>query len=392
MPIAKLVLCTDPYCPICTHQGMDISHFYNQIKPTMRTADQASLTRIATDLASFIAKRDAHYKASWKQRGGIGAYFTIVRPMDRFHAIACEKAYKENSAGDGLVTAAVAHDIFGIIEAEDAAGKLYADGTLSACVKDLAAYMLLIMEEMEHRKRAGNYSTGQYTTDAKVVQSTKPQPGDAVVVHDPAPQAQSLVTTENIEKARKALAEAAERNRNLPPPDGWYTRNLLDKVDSLEVALEMQRLTHAQEVAKQRFIHANELGDWKAMLEKSEKEVRRLSNRLEAVAELNDILKESLKTITKDKTLLEELHANQARTITKYQQDNKRLLEDIADQHKLVADLKTRIAELESKYVPSYDGPLSEVKSKDYDPDPSSRHDQQTDRPPPNPPKPPRGF
>ena len=77
----------------------------------------------------YVRRKDAQYDASWKKRDGIGAFFTIVRPWDRFESIS-------RSAG---------YDVFTKIREEGIEGP---DGSLIACVRDLRRYLLLVEAEM----------------------------------------------------------------------------------------------------------------------------------------------------------------------------------------------------------------------------------------------------
>jgi hypothetical protein len=77
----------------------------------------------------YVRHKDTQYDASWKKRGGEGAFFTIVRPWDRFESIS-------RSAG---------YDLFAKVREEGLDGP---DGSLIACVRDLRRYLLLIEAEM----------------------------------------------------------------------------------------------------------------------------------------------------------------------------------------------------------------------------------------------------
>lgn len=97
------------------------------------------LLEIFANDAEFISERDAHYKSSWKSRGGVGAFFTIARPWDRFEAIAERGGW----------------DIFKIIKEEQDKGLTEAnDGTLQACIRDLRAYMALLAAEAMTMRQA----------------------------------------------------------------------------------------------------------------------------------------------------------------------------------------------------------------------------------------------
>ena len=87
------------------------------------------LEAIAKRDIEYIKPKDAQYDASWKKRGGVGAFFTIVRPWDRFDSI-CKT---------------VGYDIFAKVREEGLSGP---DGSLIACIRDLRRYLLLIEAEM----------------------------------------------------------------------------------------------------------------------------------------------------------------------------------------------------------------------------------------------------
>ena len=81
----------------------------------------------------YVRRKDAQYDASWKKREGVGAFFTIVRPWDRFESI----------------SRSVGYDIFAKIREEGLEGP---DGSLIACVRDLRRYLLLVEAEMTERR------------------------------------------------------------------------------------------------------------------------------------------------------------------------------------------------------------------------------------------------
>jgi len=90
------------------------------------------LESIAKADIEYVRRKDKQYDASWKKRGGQGAFFTVVRPWDRFESISREAGY----------------DIFEKIRAEGLSGP---DGSLIACIRDLRRYLLLVEAEMaEH--------------------------------------------------------------------------------------------------------------------------------------------------------------------------------------------------------------------------------------------------
>jgi hypothetical protein len=85
----------------------------------------------------YVRRKDAQYDASWKRRGGAGAFFTIVRPWDRFETI---------SQGAG-------YDLFQKIQEEGLDGP---DGSLIACVRDLRRYLLLLEAELTEQLSEGS--------------------------------------------------------------------------------------------------------------------------------------------------------------------------------------------------------------------------------------------
>lgn len=82
---------------------------------------------------ALILEKGRTYGASWKKRGGRGAWYTLVRPMDRL-----QKIVEEDHGGD----------IFAAIEAEPGGG----DGTALDAVRDLRNYLTLVEAEMMARQ------------------------------------------------------------------------------------------------------------------------------------------------------------------------------------------------------------------------------------------------
>jgi len=79
---------------------------------------------VAADAVGLIRLKTETYGDSWKRRGGPGAWFTVVRPLDRLEGIVSRHG----------------GDIFAAIEA-DPTGQ---DGSALACVRDVMNYMILI--------------------------------------------------------------------------------------------------------------------------------------------------------------------------------------------------------------------------------------------------------
>lgn len=118
---------------------------------------QLSLIKVANlDVEGLLSARD-EYGDSWKENGGIGAYFTLKRPLDRLVKL-CSKMPK---GGDGR------YDIFAhCVESEGDGGALNA-------VRDLRRYLTLVEAELiergeklpvqrhnamaEHKRRTGTW-------------------------------------------------------------------------------------------------------------------------------------------------------------------------------------------------------------------------------------------
>lgn len=117
----------------------------------MEAADKLAYHRhleaIAQDDIAYVRSKDEQYDASWKKRGGVGAFFTIARPWDRF----------EN------ISRAMGYDVFAKIREEGLAGP---DGSLIACVRDLRRYFLLLEAEMREQEAAKDCN-GAPTSAAK---------------------------------------------------------------------------------------------------------------------------------------------------------------------------------------------------------------------------------
>jgi hypothetical protein len=73
----------------------------------------------------YVRAKDKQYDSSWKRRGGVGAYFTIVRPWDRLENFAKAQGY----------------DLFAAMQNDPLHGP---DGTALACVRDMRRYLLLL--------------------------------------------------------------------------------------------------------------------------------------------------------------------------------------------------------------------------------------------------------
>lgn len=91
------------------------------------------LDDVAGDAVALIREKTETYGDSWKRRGGPGAWFTTVRPIDRLEGIMSRHG----------------GDIFAAIEAQPDGP----DGSALACVRDIMNYCILI--EAHARARLG---------------------------------------------------------------------------------------------------------------------------------------------------------------------------------------------------------------------------------------------
>lgn len=108
------------------------------------------LDGIVAEDVDYVRRKDAQYNASWRQRGGVGAFFTIVRPLDRMMnmldptKVAGDR--REAPIARTLNKPIAAYDILGALRAEnDMSG---VDGSLLACVRDLRRYLLLVEADL----------------------------------------------------------------------------------------------------------------------------------------------------------------------------------------------------------------------------------------------------
>lgn len=97
-------------------------------------AHHVHLAGIAAEDVRLVVEKDRQYGASWKRRGGIGAYMMAIRHMDRL-----EVAVRQ-----------IGYDVFAAIEL-GAGPSQGADGTALAMIRDARRYLLLIEAEMTSR-------------------------------------------------------------------------------------------------------------------------------------------------------------------------------------------------------------------------------------------------
>lgn len=82
------------------------------------------LARIVTECEQLVRAKEDIYGGSWKQRGGVGAYFVSVRKFDSLEALVKAKGY----------------DVFADLTHKG-------DGTIEDTLRDIVGYGLLILSE-----------------------------------------------------------------------------------------------------------------------------------------------------------------------------------------------------------------------------------------------------
>lgn len=94
------------------------------------------LTDVTESDLEYIRVKDRSYGASWKKRGGVGAFMMLARKWDRLETM--------------LQRDGIKYDIFQCIQAEQ--NMQGADGTALAEIRDLRRYLILVEAEMMSRR------------------------------------------------------------------------------------------------------------------------------------------------------------------------------------------------------------------------------------------------
>lgn len=125
-----------------------------------RYAHLAHLDAIAeADIAQLNAK-EREYGASWKKRGGVGAFMMLARKWDRLENQVDElKTYDRPEKGMSPYVAGP-YDVFSHVEGSELAGG--SSEALMDTIGDLRRYLMLLEAEMLARKAARN-QPGQNT-------------------------------------------------------------------------------------------------------------------------------------------------------------------------------------------------------------------------------------
>ena len=99
------------------------------------------LNRVATEDVEVLEKKDKEYGASWKRRGGVGAFMMLARKWDR------------------IETALEIKDLGEIVGYKDIFIEALSDERLEDLVDDIAdlrRYLLLVQAEIESREHYSN--------------------------------------------------------------------------------------------------------------------------------------------------------------------------------------------------------------------------------------------
>lgn len=103
-------------CGICGTSWDDIKHQHVCLRKrtigapvTDETAYREFIPTIAAEDTERVLQKDKEYGASWKRRGGVGAYMVMIRKVDRLeeqckkHGYDIFKACRDTSTGEGLL-------------------------------------------------------------------------------------------------------------------------------------------------------------------------------------------------------------------------------------------------------------------------------------------------
>lgn len=115
----------------------------------------AYLPAIAEEDIAQLNQKEREYGASWKKRGGVGAFMMLARKWDRFENMVDEmKTYRPAQGNYPQVPpkyVAGPYDVFSHVEGSNLEGK--AAESLIDTIGDLRRYLFLLEAEM--RSRAG---------------------------------------------------------------------------------------------------------------------------------------------------------------------------------------------------------------------------------------------
>ena len=113
-----------------------------------RYAHLAFLPEIAQEDVDQLNQKEREYGASWKKRGGVGAFMMLARKWDRLENMVDElKVYDTPTGKAGFY--AGPYDIFSHVEGSEREGKS-AEALLDT-IGDLRRYLMLVEAEMRSR-------------------------------------------------------------------------------------------------------------------------------------------------------------------------------------------------------------------------------------------------
>lgn len=142
--------------------------------------DYKHIRELANTDVTTLRKKNEDYGASWRKRGGQGAFMMLARKWDRIET-QCQQA---------------GYDVFGVIQKELDAG-ITKDGLLDD-IRDLRAYLLLVESHMTAPKcgdgilevKTGDHGHPRGTTEDRARKRTlqeiaEGEPGPGYVSQDP---------------------------------------------------------------------------------------------------------------------------------------------------------------------------------------------------------------
>lgn len=182
----------------------------------------ASLPRVLEVDLDFILVKDRSYGASWKRRGGIGAFMMMARKWDRLEVFMEEMGY----------------DIFRGIEVAPEGE----DGSVLAEVRDLRRYLALVEAEMVSR---GVVHVKKLVMSARqtAVQGSldlRPAPGAGGTVPATPPEPVGAAPEPSAPGAATPIAGAAPERPGTPLDGGQHARHE-DEEDELPFSRDVRR-------------------------------------------------------------------------------------------------------------------------------------------------------
>lgn len=135
------------------------------------------LKDIAQEDIEQLNQKEREYGASWKKRGGVGAFMMLARKWDRLENMVDElKTYHSPFPGTTTIRQAFVagpYDIFSHVEGSNLQGD--AAESLIDTIGDLRRYLMLVEAEMraQNRSRPVSVSTATLTNQGELVATTE---------------------------------------------------------------------------------------------------------------------------------------------------------------------------------------------------------------------------